>query len=371
MRTASLTEPNAAPPERRPRPRLAVILIHYHTPDLAAEALAALRSDLDGSGIQAEKTEWLLVDNGSDARERALLERLPAERIDPGANLGYAGGVNLGAARSTAEVLILMNPDVLVLPGCVPALLERLESGAAVAGPAFWWDRGRRMLLPPAEERTRSAELVSVLAARKARHRWRRHARQHWEAREPLASHSLSGSLLAVRRDAWERVGTFDEGYRLFFEETDWLLRARDLGLRCEYVPAAEAVHLYSQSASREPRAQQWFEGSARRFRERWYGARFARLLEGLGGLSRSPAASGLREIPAAGLDLTGFPFPLWIEVSPNPTGFPAAAEFLDTPQAVWRLPDEIAERSRGAVLGVRAVNAAGQELDRWVLRTA
>lgn len=369
MRTASLTEPTAAPPARRPLPRLAVVLVHYHTPALAAEALAALRADLDGTGIEAE---WLLVDNGSDAGERALLERLPAQRIDPGDNLGYAGGVNLGVARSMAEVLIVMNPDVLVLPGCVPALLERLESGAAVAGPAFWWDRGRRMLLPPAEERSRSAEMVSVLAARKARHRWRRHARRHWEAREPLASHCLSGSLLAIRRDAWERVGTFDEGYRLFFEETDWLLRARDLGLRCEYVPAAEAVHLYSQSASREPRSQQWFEGSARRFRERWYGARFARLLEGLGALSGHAAPSAaVREIPAAGLDLSGLPFPLWIEVSPTPAGFPAAAEILEVPQDVWSLPDEIAERSRGAVLGVRAVDGKGRELGRWVLRTA
>jgi GT2 family glycosyltransferase len=337
--------------------RLAVILVHYHTPDLAAEAIAALRTDLAGV-----ETEWLLVDNGSDAEGRARLEGLPVQRIDPGTNLGYAGGVNLGVARSTAEAMIVMNPDVLVLPGCVAALLDRLQSGVAVAGPAFYWDRGRRMLLPPAEERSRRAELLSVLATRseawaaRARRRWRRHARRHWEARAPLASHSLSGSLLAIRRDAWEKVGPFDEGFRLFFEETDWLLRARRLGLRSEYVPAAEAVHLYNQSAAQEPRAQAWFEESARRFRRLHYGAWFAAALESL---SQTGAPS-----PGEGEARVKVPREAaWVEVSPNPAGFPAAAERLDSPVEAWTLPQEIAERMPGGRWTVHVTDRNGREV--------
>ncbi|HEX5759170.1 MAG TPA: glycosyltransferase, partial [Thermoanaerobaculia bacterium] len=140
---------------------LAVVLVHYHAPELARDAVAALRADLAGSGVD---TEWLLVDNGSDAAGRAALAGLGVERLDPGENLGYAGGVNLGAARSRGEALLLMNPDVLVLPGCVPALLARLRDGAAIAGPRFFWDRGRRLLLPPAEARRRQDELLAVLA---------------------------------------------------------------------------------------------------------------------------------------------------------------------------------------------------------------
>lgn len=325
--------------------RLALILVHYHTPELAAEAVEALRADLLGTGIEAE---WLLVDNGSDAAGRELLESLPVQRIDPGTNLGYAGGVNLGVARSTADALVLMNPDVMVLPGCIPALLDRLQSGAAVVGPAFRWDRGRRMLLPPAEPRGRREELL------RSRGRWRRHARRHWEARAPLASWSLSGSLLAIRRDAWERVGPFDQAFRLFFEETDWLLRARRLGLRSEYVPAAEAVHLYNRSAAGEPRSQQWFEESARRFRRLHYGAGFTWLLERRG------------ERPAPQLPLLGevaVEAGSWVEVSPNPAGFPAAAERISAP-GLWRLPEEIAGRSAGAWT-VQVTDGRGRELVR------
>ena len=349
--------------------RLAVILVHYHTPELAAEAVEALRTDLAGSGIE---TDWLLVDNGSDAEGRARLESLRLRRIDPGANLGYAGGVNLGVACSTAETMIVMNPDVFVLPGCVPALLDRLRSGAAVAGPAFFWDRGRRMLLPPAEPRGRRSELLALLAARderwaaRARRRWRRHARRHWEASAPLESQALSGSLLAIRRDAWKRVGPFDEGFRLFFEETDWLLRARRLGLRSEYVPAAEAVHLYNQSAVRESRAQQWFEESARRFRRLHYGTWFTFLLESLDHRVSERPAPALAAVPECGLDLVRkADFPLWVEVSPNRAGFPAAAERIGEPVPTWKLPEEIANRISGTHWLIQVSDRRGREILR------
>lgn len=360
--------------------RLALILVHYHTPDLAAAAVEALRTDLARSEAAGIDAEWLLVDNGSDEAGRARLASLPVERIDPGANLGYAGAANLAVRRSRADAFVLLNPDVLVLPGCVPTLLDTLQAGAAVAGPQSYWDRGRRMLLPPTERRTRRDESLAFLAgqgerwAEIARARWRRHARRHWEAREPLPSHALSGSLLAFRRDAFDRAGPFDEEFRLYFEETDWLLRAAALGLPGRYVPRAEAVHLHSQSATAEPRAQGWFEESAHRFRRKHYGAAFTAALEATA--RRLPAPRGaappepaLRELDLSAPPFAGAPYPLWVEVSPNPGGFPAAAERLAVPpDRPWRLPDEVDERLPPGRWRLQVSDATGRELARRIL---
>jgi GT2 family glycosyltransferase len=354
--------------------RLAIVIVHYHTPALVAEALAALAADLGPTGIEAE---WLLVDNGSDAAEREILDGLPLERIGSGENLGYAAGANLGVAHSRAEAIVLMNPDVLVLPGCIPALLAELERGAEIVGPLSYWDRGHRLVLPPAEERTRTGELLLLLADRgegwaaRARRRWRKNARRHWESGRALPSYDLSGSLLAFRRSTWEKVGPFDPGFRLFFEETDWLRRARRTGVPARYVPAARAVHLYNQSAVREPHAQEWFEASAERFRSRHYGAWFPPLLHALA--DALPAELGahavaLEPLPAAGLDLAalGRPFPLWLEVSPNPTGFPAAVERIDSADAgPWRLPEEIAAQFPTGGLVIQVTDRDGLELLR------
>jgi hypothetical protein len=162
-------------------------------------------------------------------------------------------------------------------------------------------------------------------------------------------------------------VGPFDEGYPLFFEETDWLLRAAARGVPCWYVPRAEAVHLYNQSAAREPRAKAWFEESARRFRRRHYGTAFTALLEGLDRRMPRPPVPTLPAAPD-GLELTG-PFPLWVEVSPNPQGFPAAAERIAGPREPWRFPEEIAERlPAGTVLTLQVTDAEGREVFRGAL---
>jgi len=355
--------------------RIAVILVHYRTPELAAAAVEALRRDAGESGLEIE---GILVDNGSDEDGRALLDSLAFELVDPGANLGFAGGVNLGVARSQAETIVVMNPDVLVLPGCLSALVAALAGGAAVAGPRFYWDAACRLVLPPAEERSRGSELLALLATRherwavRARRRWRRHARRHWEARAPLESYALSGSLLALTRTAWEQVGPFDEGFRLYFEETDWLRRAARLGLPARYVPAAAAIHLHGRSAVQEERSGSWFEESARRFRERHYGRWFADLLETLDHRLRRQPPKPLEAVPESGLDLTVYPLPVWVEVSPNRTRYPAAAERLTAPGAGdWRLPAEIVERLAGAELALQVVDARGRELACRSLHTA
>lgn len=344
------------------KPRLAVVLVHYRTPELVSDAVEALRRDL---GAEAEAAEWLLVDNGCDSTKVELLRRLPVRIATPGRNLGFAGGVNLGLASTTAPLVLVLNPDVLVRSGCTDALTRRLEAGAAVAGPRFFWDRGARMLLPPPERRTRRDELWSLLADRGegwatlARRRWRRHAWRHWCASQPLRSLHLSGALLALRREVFDRVGPFDEGFQLYFEETDWLLRLEKGGDYGEYVPEAEAVHLYARSAVQEHSAVGWFEESRRRFQRRHYGAWFE-LLFGLLARPRRLATPGSGALE---MHLDGGSEERWIELAPGERGFPAAAERLEGGVPRWQPPREIEERLGAGRYSQQVVAPDGREL--------
>ncbi len=339
--------------------KLAVVIVHYHSPKLARRACRALARDAETCGIELET---VLVDNGSRPQDREILASLPARLLDPGRNLGYAGGVNAGISETSAELAVVMNPDVEVLPGCLGALAAALDDGAAAAGPRFYWDRGKQYLLPPTEQVSRTAEVLAVLArrggrwARLARRRWRRHARRYWSAGEPLPGHDLSGALLAVRRSAWQEVGAFDEGYRLYYEETDWLRRLRAAGLRACFVPSAEAVHFYAQSTAGEARVEQWRLESSRRFRRRAYGSPFTRLLEWLS------ARVGTTIVEAAPAPAIGTA--VWLEVSPSPLGYPAAGRRLPPgsgPPA--DLPVEIRDRLAAGTYYLRSVDGVGREL--------
>ena len=307
--------------------RVGVVLVHYHTPELARSAVEALDdSDLD--------LEVLIVDNGNTTEGRRLLAGLEGVRLlDPGRNLGYAGAFNLGASELRgADALVVMNPDVRVLPGCLEMLVAELEDGAGVTGPRFWWDRPGGFQLPPTERRSRRESLRRFLAPRlgaeRARRSWRRHARRHWLAKEPVPSLELSGALLAISAEAWRHVGAFDDGYTLYFEETDWLERARRAGIDGLYVPAAEALHAYAQSTAKEPQAAAWFEASHRRFRQRHYGRFFTAALERASSFWLEKAAGRAPELgPKQRQQLESAD---WLEVAASAAGFPAAGLKLE-----------------------------------------
>ncbi len=60
----------------------------------------------------------------------------------------------------------------------------------------------------------------------------------------------IAGALLVLRREVWERVGPFDEGYFLFWEDDDWCRRGASLGLRAFYCAEATATHLGGASSA-------------------------------------------------------------------------------------------------------------------------
>src|SRR6266849_359599 len=305
-----------------------VIIVHFHAAASVRDAVAALRDDATASNVGLN---IIVADNGSTAEERGLLESLGVDSFAIGRNGGYAGAVDLAFPRTRSDSIILMNEDVIVLPGCLRALHVALESGATVAGPQFFWDRDCNFLLPCTEERTRRNELLKVAGKRslakleRARNAWRQHARRFWRSRDPIATTALSGAMLAFRRQTWHSVGPLDQEFRLYFEENDWLLRVARAGFQSWYVPAAKAIHLHNPARARAPERLRWESESFLRFGNRYYGERFMRRL-----LLVSKRQSVIPNWPAFAADISQeCAASLWIEVTPSPLGFPAAASRL------------------------------------------
>jgi glycosyltransferase involved in cell wall biosynthesis len=227
--------------------------------------------------------EIVAVDNGSTEEEKFLLTTLGIRVIDAGFNRGYAGGINLGIeSLGPKENYLVMNPDVEVLSGCLDLLWERLAAGASVAGPRLFLDRGKRFILPINEPRlSRWSEVWRRFAGKHwigawwARRLWRKAVSRSWLLNEPFATPDLCGAIFAFTREAWESVGRFDENYQLYFEETDWMYRAKKLGLSLVHEPRAEAIHFYNQSCQKQGLAGQWFQESEVRFGRRQYGRAF------------------------------------------------------------------------------------------------
>lgn len=282
---------------------ISAVVVSYRSAPLTARAIVLLREDAARAG---ELFEAVAVVNSQDPEEVRAVSDVADVTIDPGRNLGYAGGLNQGIAAARGDVLFLMNPDVAALPGALTALAKSVRTRPLVlAGPATYLDPETAILIPPFEEPgpLDLARRLLALEPAAARRVFARRIRRTLRAaaalgrRETLDVSAISGALMAVSRRTIDAVGPFDEGYRLYYEENDWQRRLRRAGGRLFQVGAARAIHPYGRTTGAEPRAAAWFEESERRYFTTHFGARGG---AGLEALAKAPAGAW-PALPVAG----------------------------------------------------------------------
>jgi GT2 family glycosyltransferase len=213
-------------------PSLAVVVVLHDSAADLRHGMPALAPQLrDGD-------EVVIVDNASSDGGAALArELLPAAQVvDAGGNLGFAGGCNRGVAATRAELVLLLNPDSVVAPGCLDAL-----RGAAAAHPG-WGAWQAVVTLDGGTRVNTSGNLVHWLGFGWAGGLDEPVAALPPEDREVGFG---SGAALVVRRAQWEQLGGFDERYFMYCEDLDLSLRLRLTGWETGTVVAARADHDY------------------------------------------------------------------------------------------------------------------------------
>lgn len=344
-----------------------LVVVNYRSAALCREAVASARASTEGP------LEVVVVDNSCDAAEVEALASVGADRIVVAeSNLGYAAGANRGIAASSGSVVIVSNPDVVFGAGCVDRLAGALGGNVALAGPRFSWDSAGEWLLPPAEMMTLAGETERRIAGWSAAFAERRAARRFfdrvsfWRDTSPRRVAAVSGAVMAIDRGAWRRVGRFDERFRLYYEEIDFMRSLRRDGLEVLHVPSARCRHIYDQSAAGESEHRAKFGESEARYLEKWHGpvVPLLRLLE-----REAPAAPECRWLGAEGvLDVPGPASAHVVEASPLASFETAAGHFPRGERVA--IPSEIRESFRGEALYMRVVElATGREVARGALR--
>jgi GT2 family glycosyltransferase len=160
--------------------------------------------------------------------------------------LGYAANLNLGAARTTGEALLAVNPDTRPRVGAVSELRLLMEAlpRCGVVGPKLVYPDGR---LQPS--RRRFPTVTGTIVRRTPLRRFVPQ-RRHYHADEPVPTDPVQcdwmlGGFLLLRRTMLEELGGFDEGYRLYGEDIDLQYRAMRAGWQRWYVPAAVVQHAH------------------------------------------------------------------------------------------------------------------------------
>jgi GT2 family glycosyltransferase len=213
----------------------AVVLAYGEEPWLEEAVHAVLAST--GVGIDV-----VVVDNGAAPRAIDKIKGLDRVRIlSPAANLGFAGGCDLGAAEASGEYLAFVNSDAIVST----TALARLA--AAAAEPGVGLAMGSIRLADAPELMNTAGNPVHITGL-------------SWAGgfNEPASSHadrrqvaSGSGCCFVIRRELWERLDGFAPEYFAYCEDTELSVRLWQCGLSVEFIPDAVVLHHYEFSRNK------------------------------------------------------------------------------------------------------------------------
>lgn len=215
-------------PDRTTTGGITAILVGYlEDPSETASAIKSLRAQT------RPPDEFVLVDNSGDGRHRQTADTEGAVYVDPGANLGFAAGVNLAARHSSGQRLFLFNPDSEAEPECLATLESALDSdpGAVIAG--------AQILLPDGRVNAgdNPVHLTGVC--------WSGNFGAGPETGAPRPTLAVSGAAMLIDASAFGELGGFHPGIFMYFEDTDLAWRARIAGHGVLFCPEARVRHDY------------------------------------------------------------------------------------------------------------------------------
>ncbi len=224
------------------KPLVSVILVNYNNEHYTLPCLESLEK------VTYPNLDIIVTDNGSKPESiKAIRDAYPKVTLmELGANLGFTGGNNAGikqALANGADYIILLNNDTIVPPEMFDILVDAMEKDKtlAVTGPIIYyydhpdtiwsvggtinWDKGYSYMIGLNEKD--NGQFGS----------------------EPKVVDFITGCALLVRRDVWEKVGLLDDDFFIYYEETEWCIRAGRAGFKIAYIPQATLLHKISIEA--------------------------------------------------------------------------------------------------------------------------
>jgi len=225
--------------------RLDIILVSYNTAEYTKRAIESVYAE-----TQDTQFKIIMVDNNSQDNSVELIKNnFPdVEIIQTGKNLGFAGGVNIGAKASDSEYILLLNPDTIILEGAI----DKLVSFAQKRPKAGIWGGitlNNDLSLNPNNARARLSFrtlLFSALGLSKIFNQscfFNHDNYGCWDRKTEREVDVITGCFFLTPRKLWEELEGLDETFFMYAEEADYCIRAIKKGYQPCVTPRAKIIH--------------------------------------------------------------------------------------------------------------------------------
>lgn len=217
-----------------PLPRVTCIVLNVNRRADTLECLRSIRA-----GTYGNSRAIVLDVQSTDGSVEAVRDDFPDVRvIELPRNLGYSGNNNVGiraALEDGADWVLLLNDDAVLAPDCIAQLIEVScgDPRVGVLGPTLYHYDEPDVIQSAGGGLTRLWE----------GYHFNENERDKGQVREPRLVQWISGCAVLVRREVFVSVGVLDERFFLYWDETEFCVRAARSGWAVMHVPAAKAWH--------------------------------------------------------------------------------------------------------------------------------
>lgn len=234
---------------------VSIIIVNWNTKELLLDCLSSVTHTTADSRI-----ETIVVDNGShDGSPQEVRKQFPQVTLIQNAeNRGFARANNQALARVAGRYALFLNSDAQLTEEALTNLVTFMDTtpGAGIAACQYLNQDGSKQNsfdnFPTLATELLNKTALKTLFPEKYPSKKREYA-------NPLEVDSVIGACMIVRAEAIKQVGTLDEDYFFFIEETDWCFRMKQAGWKIYHLPHIKIYHLQGQSKEKNP-SKAWIE---------------------------------------------------------------------------------------------------------------
>ncbi len=226
-----------------------ISIVSYCQKDLLDRCLGSI----ENLGLSTKWRTILVDNNSSDGSADMVAMNYPwVELIRLRNNIGFAGGHNRAYARANSPIFFVLNPDVIILPGSLEALVGIFDEfpKAAVAGPCLLNSDGSRQYSARRFYTWRTVACRRLPIPGGGKHH-DYHLMKDCQFKEPTRVDWILGAAMGIRRSAFKGRRLFDTRYKLYFEDVDLCYFAQTRGWDVLYCPQSKMIHDHQRASAK------------------------------------------------------------------------------------------------------------------------
>ena len=246
---------------------ISIIIVNWNTKDLLLECLASIYNTVNKITFEV----WLVDNASADGSVEVAKNRYPEIHvIQNERNLGFAAANNLAFKQMKGNYALLLNTDATLMDSAAEELFNFMEDSPKVGmacGQLLNTDGSKQNSVanyPSLLSLLCNETFLRIMLPNKFPSKRKKYS-------SPVEVDSCIGACMIVRKEAMDEVGTFDEGYFFYLEETDWAYRMKQAGWGVFFVPSARIFHAQGKSVGNTANKKIMFYRSRYYFFKKWH----------------------------------------------------------------------------------------------------